>query len=346
MNNLDFTFEEAAWEQALKTLQPGTSVSAAWLLTLVEEADETALSEVLEGLEQQHITLDIRDLPRDLGSGAAAVRLHREEQLVKKGTLMQELEESDPLRLYLEEISRLPRGKDLEQLRKAYIAEDGDAAAQLADAMLPMAAKLAQEAVGRGVLLLDLIQEGGLGLWQGILSYTDGDLQEHCRWWIGQYIAKAVFLQARASGTGSRLRQAMEDYRDMDQQLLTQLGRNPTAEEIGQALHISPEEAAVLEQMIRAARTAAQFKAEQTPEESAEEDTQAVEDTAYFQSRQRILEMLSVLDPKDAELLSLRFGLEGGLPLDPGQTGERLGLTPDEVVKREAAALQRLRANQ
>ena len=81
---------------------------------------------------------------------------------------------------------------------------------------------------------------------------------------------------------------------------------------------------------------------EPTQEEEAEEQ-QAVEDTAYFQARQRIAEMLSMLSEEDAKLLSLRFGLEGGLPMTPEETGRKLGLTPEEVVTREAAALAVLR---
>ena len=77
-------------------------------------------------------------------------------------------------------------------------------------------------------------------------------------------------------------------------------------------------------------------------EKEAEE--QAVEDTAYFQMRQRIMELMSVLDETDAKLISLRFGLEGGMPLSPEETGKRLNLTPDEVVAREANALGKLRS--
>ena len=69
-----------------------------------------------------------------------------------------------------------------------------------------------------------------------------------------------------------------------------------------------------------------------------------MEDTAYFQSRQRIMEMLSGLDELDARILSMRFGLEGGLPLNPQDTGNKLGLTPEEVVTREAKALAKLRS--
>ena len=80
------------------------------------------------------------------------------------------------------------------------------------------------------------------------------------------------------------------------------------------------------------------------PEEEKEAEEQAVEDTAYFQMRQRIMELMSALDETDAKLISLRFGLEGGMPLSPEETGKRLNLTPDEVVAREANALSKLRS--
>lgn len=346
MNDVAFTFGDTVWEQALDALQPNAEVSAAWLLTLLEELDEFQIEEVLECLDQRRIALGIGDLPKYAGSGAAAVRLQQEQRLVESGTLLQALEGTDPLRLYLEEVSLLPAADGLETLTAEHLAGKEAATAQLADRMLPEVVNLAKEGVGCGVLLLDLIQEGNLGLWQGILSYTEGDIQGYCAWWIRQSIAKAIFLQARANGVGSRLRQALEDYRDIDQKLLTELGRNPTREEIAEALHMTPEETEILEDMLRTARSVSRLKEDQIPKEPSEEDEQAVEDTAYFQSRQRIMELLSVLEPQDAQLLSLRFGLEGGLPLDPRQIGERLGLDPEEVVKREEAALKRLRADQ
>ena len=137
----------------------------------------------------------------------------------------------------------------------------------------------------------------------------------------------------------------MEDYRAVDERLVSELGRNPTQEEIAEELHMSAEETANLAQMLTAARKLAQARPaeeEPTQEEEAEEQ-QAVEDTAYFQARQRIAEMLSMLSEEDAKLLSLRFGLEGGLPMTPEETGRKLGLTPEEVVTREAAALAVLR---
>ena len=183
-----------------------------------------------------------------------------------------------------------------------------------------------------------------MGLWQGILNYTQGDFSAHRDWWIRQYLHRAIFLQARSGDLGQKLRQGMEDYRDMDQKLLSELGRNPVLEEIAESMHVSVEEAAVYENMLTMAKVRQQVDEAMEPKQvQEEEEEQAVEDTAYFQMRQRIMELLSTLSPEDAELLTLRYGLEGGMPLNPEDTGKKLGLTPQEVVTREANALTKLR---
>ena len=150
-------------------------------------------------------------------------------------------------------------------------------------------------------------------------------------------------MQARSGEMGQKLRQGMEDYRDVDQKLLAELGRNPTLEEIAQAMHVETEEAEVYSNMLTMAQTRRQVDDAMEEKEPELEEEQAVEDTAYFQMRQRIGELLSVLPAEDAELLTLRFGLEGGMPLTPEETGRKLGLTPQEVVMKEANALAKLR---
>lgn len=181
-----------------------------------------------------------------------------------------------------------------------------------------------------------------MGLWQGILSYTgQTDFSLFRDWWIRQYMAKAVTLQARENGVGGKLRKALEDYRAADRRLLADLGRNPTVEEIAREMGTTCEDARVYEDMLRTAQMLE--KAHAPKEEQTPEDEQAVEDTAYFQSRQRVADMLSALTPREAQVLSLRFGLEGGVPCTPQDVGAKLGLTADEVVAMEAAALAKLR---
>lgn len=341
MNDLDFSFGASAWEDYLDTVVD--SASAMTLLTLLEGEEESVLEDVLQELEERHVDLDISELSRPTGSGEAALRLRLEEQLVEKGLRASDLEETDPLRLYLEEVALTPAFGDVQLLAEQAASGDEKAQLQLTNLSLSRVIDAAKEYVGKGVLLLDLIQEGSLGLWQAINSFAVGDFEVHSDWFIRFYLAKAVMLQARESGVGQKMRTALEDYRNIDEQLLSELGRNPTVEEIAEKLHVTAEAAASIGKMLENARRLQQAKQIPDEEEEKEAETQAVEDTAYYQTRQRVNDMLSGLSAQEAKVISLRFGLEGGLPLSPEDTGRKLGLTSEEVVAVETAALAKMR---
>lgn len=344
MNNLDFSFEQSPWEAFLMTKGIGDRISAAHLLTLLEGEEEQYVENALEDLETGCMILDISDLPRPGGIGEAAARLRQEMQLVKKNMDWNQLEENDPLGLYLEELSQIAPEGDENLLAKQCAAGDTRAMEQLTSLGLNRVVEIAGEHVGYGVLLLDLIQEGSLGLWHAVQNYRHGAYAAHRDRWIRFYMAKAVTLQARSDGVGQKMRTALEDYRAVDERLLAELGRNPTLEEIAEELHMRPEEAASVRKMLDDARMMSQVhKPQEEEEEKQEEEDVAVEDTALFQSRQRIADLLSGLSEEEQKLLALRFGLEGGKPLTPEETGRRLGLTPEEVVAREGAALAKLR---
>lgn len=344
MNDLEFSFEQTPWEAFLMSKGMGDTVSAATLLSLLEGDDEQQLEDALQDLETGCMVLDVADLPKVGGTGEAAVRLRREIQLAQSGLCPEALEENDPLRLYLEEIAATPAQGDEMILAEKSSKGSESAMVQLTNLGLSRVVELAAEYTGYGVLLLDLIQEGSLGLWQAIRNYHRGDYASHRDRWIRFYMAKAVTLQARQSGVGQKMRTALEDYRAVDERLLGELGRNPTLEEIAEELHMRPEEAETVRKMLDDARVLAKVKQPAVDEEEEKEaEEQAVEDTALFQSRQRILDLLSGLSQEDQLLLSLRFGLEGGKPLTPEETGRKLNLTAEEVVAREAAALAKLR---
>lgn len=343
MNEFDFSFEQSPWEAFIRTKQMGDTVSAANLLAMLEDQDEQAVEDALTDLETGCINLSIAELPRPGAIGEAALRLRQEMQMVKKGLDYRELDPADPLYLYLEEVANTPAVGDEQLLAKDCIKGKENAMLQLTNLGLGRVLQLAGEHVGYGVLLLDLIQEGSLGLWQAIRNYRYGDYAAHRDRWIRFYMAKAVTLQARSNGVGQKMRAALEDYRAVDERLLGDLGRNPTLEEIAQELHMRVEEAASVRKMLEDARLLAQAKKQPDEDEETEAEEQAVEDTALFQMRQRILDLLSGLDQQDQKLLTLRFGLEGGKPLTPEDTGKVLGMTPEEVVAREAAALAKLR---
>ena len=343
MSNLEFTFEESVLDLFPEAPMSGF-VSAVRFLAVMEERSEEAVEDALLELENSGIVLDISDLPKTPGIGEAAVRLRREAELVKNNTLLTALEENDPLRLYLEELASIPTCGDAQLLAQECAA--GKAVQeQLLNVMLSRVVETAKELTGNGVLLLDLIQEGSLGLWQAIVSFEGGDFESYAARWIRGSMAKLITMQARANGVGQKMRQALEDYKAVDERLISELGRNATIEEIAEQMHMSAEEAELVKSMLDNARLVSRAKAENEPEEDPEEEEKHVEDTALFQMRQRIADLLADLPEEDATLLTLRFGLEGGRPLTPEETGRKLNLTPEEVVTKEAAALMKLRGN-
>lgn len=350
MNEMEFTFETAPDDSWVQQLMPDTVVSATQLLLHCEGAEETQLEEIFLQLEEKNIQLDLSDLALPTPGGETAKRLQLEQQLAGQGLRPEQLEQTDPLRLYLEELAAIPVCGDIccvaDALSKAN-RTGGDPEAlrtQLVELSLSRVVELAGEYTGKGVLLLDLIQEGSMGLWRAteIFDGNGLDFEAFRDRWIRLCMDKAVIFSALDSGVGQKLRTAAEDYRSVDERLLAELGRNPTPEEMAEALHMTVEETVAVAKAVENVRMLNRaLKPE--PEEIPQEEEQAVEDTAYFQMRQRITELLSVLPEEDAKLLTLRYGLEGGLPLDPQQTAAKLGMTADQVLARETAALAKLR---
>lgn len=343
MNEMDFLLDPTPWENALETLDKGSTMTATRFLTLLEGETEETAREALLDLEDREIMLDISDLPAIRPEGLAGDRLLFEEKLAKGDRWVEQLEETDSLRLCLEEIAMIPAAGDIRILAENLANGDETARQPLISLLMSRVVELAKEYVGRGVLLLDLIQNGNLGLLVGLDRYKSGDVESYAEWWIRQYMAGCAVLQAKADGIGQKLRDAMEDYRDVDQKLLTELGRNPTVEEMAEALHMTPQQTVAVAEMLENAQLLQRAKAPEETVETPEEENLAVEDTAYFQMRQRIADLLAGLPEEDAKLLTLRYGLEGGVPMKPQQVAIRLGITADEVNAREAAALMKLR---
>ena len=341
--SLEFEFEKPKWELFVEGLVAESSVYASKLLSLLESEDDEELEAALQALQDKHVSLDVSDLPKFSADSQMGQRLSFEEKLVKSNGWTTQLDENDPLRLYLEEIAQMPAAGDPNVLAQSVAAGEEDAIHPLVNLMLYRVIETAPAYTGMGVLLMDLIQEGSLGLWQGLQLYKDGDICQYCDWWIRQFMAGAVVMQAKASGAAQKLRRAMEDYRDVDQKLLTELGRNPTIEEIAEALHMTPQQTATVAETLENAQMLQRAKAPAEKPQDDQEEELAVEDTAYFQMRQRIADLLSGLEEQDALLLTMRYGLEGGIPMKPQQVALKLGITPEEVVAREGAALAKLR---
>ena len=180
------------------------------------------------------------------------------------------------------------------------------------------------------VSALGIMQVVELGL------YTDG---------FDSWVRNRLEWQAYDLARNLTDRYGVRTLTNCPDELLSQLGRNPTIEEIAEALHITVEEATVYEAMLNQARNRQRIDAERAPKEEEPDDNQQVENTAYFQERQRVLEMLSTLTEQEMKVIVLRFGLEGGLPLTPEQTAEKLGVALNDVRKMERTALRKMRGH-
>lgn len=339
----DFLFEQTPWETYLFSQQNGSCVSASNLFAMLEEADEETIDDAFAIMAEKSLSLDLRSLPRAASVGPSALRLAEEIAFVQNGWNTRILDETDPLRLYLEDLASIPAYGDENVLAADVSAGDEAAASELMNLGLSRVQELVSSYVGFNVLLMDLIQEASIGLWQAIHSYSSGNYTKYRDRMICNALDKTVFLQAKNTGIAQKMRDAMQDYKSVDEKLLIELGRNPSLEEIAANMHVTREEAEIVQKMMEDALLIQQAEKISSPAPEEPDDELAVEDTAYFQMRQRIEELLSALSPEDAKLLTLRFGLEKGLPLSPEEAGRIMGLTTSEVISRESAALSKLR---
>lgn len=326
--SLDFELQEPGWQRVLEALPAGSELPVSRFFALLGPTDEQEAQDAIDLLRRRDILLNAATIPVP-ETGEAAQRLKLEWELAHSGRLPGGLEVDDPLRQYWVQLERLPR-------LTGELAEDA-CPNDLLEGLMWLVLEEAHDYAGRGVLLADLLQEGAMGLLTG-LEFTRSPLQ--LRRYIDYAMSAAVVLQALATGEGDRLMASMRAYQQTDRRLLEELGRNPTPEELAQAMGKTPEELQSIAKLVRdAAATPKQASQPQEPEEEPE----SVEDSPFFQLRATIEELLSRLDETDRQILTLRFGLENHAPQTAEQTARSLNLTESEVTAREAAAIALLR---
>ncbi len=340
----DFVFEQAPWEAYLRSCKNGSVISGWNLISMLEDEEDDAVEDAFSILTVKKLQLDLSGLPQMSAGSNTAQRLQQEREYVTGGLKTALMEETDPLRLYLEEIAAAPACGDEKLLAEQLSSGDQRAAQRLTELGLSRVVEIAAEYAGQAVLLLDLIQEGNIGLWEAISGYRGGDYAAQRDEAIRSSVLKAIVLQARSNGISQKMKKALQDYRAADQHLLTKLGRNPGLEEIAQEMHISLEQAQTIEKTMADILLLQKAEKLAAPKEETAEDELPVEDTAYFQMRQRISEMMSVLDEQEARILTMRFGLEKGLPMSTEEVAKALGITTAAVTACETAALSKLRA--
>jgi len=259
----------------------------------------------------------------------------------------------DPVRMYLKEIGRVPLLSSDEEVELAKRMENGseEAKRRLVEANLRLVVSIAKRYVGRGMLFLDLIQEGNLGLMKAVekFDYRKGyKFSTYATWWIRQAITRAIADQARTIRIPVHMVETINKLIRITRQLLQELGREPTPEEIAAEMGVAVER---VHEIHKIAQEPVSLETPIGEEEDShlgdfipDEDAPAPADAAAFTLlREQLDEVLSTLTTREQKVLRLRFGLEDGRPRTLEEVGQEFGVTRERIRQIEAKALRKLR---
>ena len=259
----------------------------------------------------------------------------------------------DPVRMYLREIGRIPLlsyDEELE-LAKKVLAGDEAAKQKLAESNLRLVVSIAKKYVGRGMLFLDLIQEGNMGLIKAVekFDYTKGyKFSTYATWWIRQAITRAIADQARTIRIPVHMVETINKLIRTSRHLLQQLGREPTPEEIAAEMEIPVEKVTEIQKI---AQDPVSLETPIGEEDDShlgdfiqDDDSPAPQDAAaYTLLREQLEEVMKTLTPREAKVLKLRVGLEDGKSRTLEEVGKEFNVTRERIRQIEAKALRKLR---
>lgn len=259
----------------------------------------------------------------------------------------------DPVRMYLKEIGRVPLLSADEEIKLAKRMENGDIEAQkrLAEANLRLVVSIAKRYVGRGMLFLDLIQEGNLGLIKAVekFDYNKGyKFSTYATWWIRQAITRAIADQARTIRIPVHMVETINKLIRVSRQLLQSLGREPTPEEIAKEMDVSVER---VREIMKIAQEPVSLETPIGEEEDSHlgdfiEDHDApapAEAASFVLLKEQLEDVLDTLTEREEKVLRLRFGLDDGRARTLEEVGQNFGVTRERIRQIEAKALRKLR---
>ena len=259
----------------------------------------------------------------------------------------------DPVRMYLKEIGKVPLLSAEEEIELAKRMEEGDEEAKkkLAEANLRLVVSIAKRYVGRGMLFLDLIQEGNLGLIKAVekFDYRKGyKFSTYATWWIRQAITRAIADQARTIRIPVHMVETINKLIRVSRQLLQELGREPTPEEIAAEMNMPVER---VREILKISQEPVSLETPIGEEEDShlgdfiQDDNVPVpvDAAAYTLLREQLEEVLNTLTDREKKVLSLRFGLEDGRGRTLEEVGKEFNVTRERIRQIEAKALRKLR---
>ena len=275
------------------------------------------------------------------------------DEITDTDTNLEGISVDDPVRMYLREIGKIPLLTFDEELdlAKRILKGDEEAKQKLAESNLRLVVSIAKKYVGRGMLFLDLIQEGNMGLIKAVekFDYTKGfKFSTYATWWIRQAITRAIADQAKTIRIPVHMVETINKLIRTSRNLLQQLGREPTQEEIAKEMEIPVEKVAEIQKI---AQDPVSLETPIGEEEDShlgdfikDEDSPAPHDAAsYTMLKEQLEEVMSTLTPREAKVLKLRFGLEDGKSRTLEEVGKEFNVTRERIRQIEAKALRKLR---
>ncbi len=297
------------------------------------------------------LTLDMDNIDDDVDEklkGEEDIEMDKLDLSLPKGISI-----DDPVRMYLKEIGKIPLLKPHEEVELAKRMLEGDEIAKqkLVEANLRLVVSIAKRYVGRGMLFLDLIQEGNLGLIKAVekFDYVRGfKFSTYATWWIRQAITRAIADQARTIRIPVHMVETINKLIRVSRQLLQELGRDPKPEEIAKEMEMSEEK---VREIMKIAQDPVSLETPIGEEEDShlgdfipDEDALApAEAAAYSLLKDQIEEVLGSLNEREQKVLKLRFGLEDGRARTLEEVGKEFDVTRERIRQIEAKALRKLR---
>ena len=276
-----------------------------------------------------------------------------EEEIADTETLAESLSTDDPVRMYLKEIGKVNLLTTEEEIELAIRMAGGDEEAKrrMAEANLRLVVSIAKRYVGRGMLLLDLIQEGNLGLIKAVekFDHTKGyKFSTYATWWIRQAITRAIADQARTIRIPVHMVETINKVIRVSRQLLQELGHDPSAEEIAMEMNMPVDK---VRDILKIAQEPVSLETpigeeedshlgDFIPDEDASEPSEAASFTLL---KEQLMTVLGTLTPREEKVLRLRFGIEDGRTRTLEEVGKEFNVTRERIRQIEAKALRKLR---
>lgn len=369
LQKMDLTAENRQKLEALITEAKKTGkVSSKHLVETLDDVDATQdqTERFYDILEQAGIEIDVSDVLDLIGTADMDNPTLSEMQAIEDEGLPADLDEpealpedvenaklDDPVRMYLKEIGRIKllTPEEEQEIAKKMAEGDEDARKRMSDANLRLVVSIAKRYVGRGMQLLDLIQEGNLGLMKAVekFDYTKGyKFSTYATWWIRQAISRAIADHARTIRIPVHMVETINRVSRANHELLQELGHEPSPEEIAHKLHLPLEK---VEEVMRIGQEPISLETPVGEEDDShlgdfiqdDEAEEPADAASYAMLREQLAGVLKTLTPREERVLRLRYGLTDGRMHTLEEVGEEFNVTRERIRQIEAKALRKLR---